>query len=119
MCEIKHTHKQTAVKLRPLQSQRLKSRKQLTGMKYLSVKEKKFKLFDFHGNRKRGRRELMRLLTPQAFISKGGFGVGSDGGKCANRDGEGETDRQRQQPDLWVKVQQVVVVSLQSIIYID
>lgn len=33
------THIQTAVKLRPVQSHRLKSRKQLTGMKYNPVKQ--------------------------------------------------------------------------------
>lgn len=37
--QIKLTHIQTAVKLRPPQSHRLKSRKQLTGIKYWSVKK--------------------------------------------------------------------------------
>lgn len=41
MFDIKLTHIQTAVKLRPHQSHRLKRRKQLTGMKYWSVIEKK------------------------------------------------------------------------------
>lgn len=48
----------------------------------------------------------MRQLTPGASVSEGGSGVGSDGGKRADGDGEGETDRQSQQPDLNVKGQQ-------------
>lgn len=103
---MKHTHKETAVKVRPLQSQRLKRRKQLTGMKYSSVKE--FKLFEFDSHRRRRRAKFIRSLTPGASVSKGGFGVSSDGGKRANRDGEGETDTQSQEPDLKVKGQQVM-----------
>lgn len=41
MFDVKLTHIQTAVKLRPPQSHKLNSRKQLTGMKYRSVKETK------------------------------------------------------------------------------
>lgn len=39
MTELKLTHIKMAVKLRPPQSHRLKSRKQLTGMKYWSVNQ--------------------------------------------------------------------------------
>lgn len=45
-------------------------------------------------------------LTPGASVSEGGFGVSSDGRKCANGDSEGETDWQSQQPDLKFKGQQ-------------
>lgn len=50
----------------------------------------------------------MMGLTPGGAVRKGGLDVCSDGGKHSDGDGEGQTDRQRQQPDLKVKGKQVL-----------